>query len=124
MSYNERTVNIIFRPFETKDYTDTITLESEVFAADMSLYFTGTGILTNYEVQDNNGSTWDILSFLFFSTYDKILEIWQTNKHLSDTEKKSFCTTSGATLLIPVLDEQEKAEIKNASTNLTPPWKR
>jgi len=124
MAYNERIVNISYIPTENVVLSDTLTLESEVFASDITLDISGEAVLSSFDIKDNIGMTWDMISFLMFSTYDKILEIWQSNKHLTSDHKKAFTPDPGTPLFIPVLDAQDKAEIKNTSTSILPPWKR
>lgn len=124
MSYNEQILKIAFLPTENKSYTDTLTMKSDVFADDITLDITGDASISDYDVKDNIGLTWDMISFLFFGVYDKILEIWQANKHITDTQKKAATPPVGTPLFIPVLDDSEKAAIKNQSTNIVPPWKR
>lgn len=128
-NYNERELKISFLPTENKSYSDTLYLTSDVLTdwfgdSYFTVYLYGQAIVANYDIKDNIGLTWDMISFLFFGDYSKILEIWQSNKHISDTQKKAFTPVVGTPLYIPILSNEEKAELKNENDNLLPPWKR
>jgi hypothetical protein len=128
-NYNEYSLKISFLPTENKNYDDELLLESDIFEDffenySLTIYVYGEAIVSNYDVKDNIGLTWDMISFLFFGDYSKILEIWQSNKHISDTQKKAFTPAIGTPLYVPRLTAEEKTELKNENDNLLPPWKR
>jgi hypothetical protein len=128
-NYNEYALKVAFLPNENKSYSDELLLESDIFEDwfsnhSLTVYLYGQAIVSNYDVKDNIGLTWDMISFLFFGDYSKILEIWQSNKHISGTQKKAFTPPVGTPLYIPLLTDEEKIELKNENDNLLPPWKR
>lgn len=121
---NQREFTVVFRPSENKTYSGDIENASEVFLADVDLAVSGEGYLDTYDIIAQGGETWDFLSYLFHGRQDKMLKIWQENKHLSDADKRNFAVLGGTVFLKNKLTDEEKSEGQNAEQIILPPWKQ
>jgi hypothetical protein len=121
---NQRQLTVIFRPQENKTYSGDVENASDVFLSDIDLAVSGEGFFDTYDVIAQGGETWDLLSYLFYNRQDKLLKIWQENKHLNDTDKRNFAVFGDTVFFKKNLTEEEKAEGANSEQNLLPPWKQ
>ena len=121
---NQREINFVFRPVENKAYSGNIAESSLVLLSALSFPVSGEGFLDSYDVLAQGGETWDLFCYLLHSRQDKLLKIWQENKHLSDADKRNFSVLGNTPFFHKKLTDEEKSEGVNAKTNNVPPWKQ
>lgn len=131
---NQTSVNVIFKPVENKAYSgDSVSVDNFVFfpndgVNDFITFFyaavQGQGFLETFDFVSEGYERWDLISYLFFGQSNYLLKLWQTNKHLSEENKRSFAPTPGAPLFLVPLTEDEIAANQQEESSALPPWKR
>ena len=121
---NQRELTVVFRPQENKTYSGNIENASDVFLSDFDMAVSGEGFLDTYDILAQGGESWDFFTYLVFGRQDKLLKIWQENKHLTDADKRNFSVFGDSVFFKNDLTDEEKSEGQNAEQKILPPWKQ
>ena len=127
---NQKSFRITFKPLENKSYgSNQITFSDFSYippaaATGSFLYVSGEGFLDTFDYYSTGYERWDLISWLFYKDSNFILKLWQSNKHLSDSDKKQVAPTPGTPLFLESLTEEEKTETEEENAAILPPWRQ